>query len=582
MKKVFSFLALFAFVCLHSYAQNNLQQKEDSILNVVNKTNNPSIICNGYLDIARLYVRLNPAKESEYINKAIFKAEQSRDRKLIANSYLKATDLWNGYYTPERSELAIKTANKGLSIAKEAQLNKEIALLLIRKAISYRIAGNLSEALKHNEESLSYAILSKSDSVQILSEISHANSLIEKDENLAGFKKYMHGLNLSEISKEKYFLNTIQRRVGDFYYKVGQTEKAKDYYIKGLELSTKLKDSAAEVGIYTNLISLYCSEKDFVSAREYLKILRQKGKTSTFYNQYAVSAESSIIAQEDIKKLPQFVRQNKELFADYEKYGMLSELYRLNGIIYTIEKKNDSALYYLTLSKQGINPNNLSAVLGWNSTYAYYLEQNNKYMEAAKYFDENVLLAKRMQSLTYEKQCYEYLDSLYIKAGNKEKEVSNKLLLFTIKDSLNKQQKANDLLGVEIDIENKRNEREAAEAQIQKERRNNLQYMGISGAILFLFVLLAALGKFKVKPWFIKALGFLSFILLFEFIILLIDHQIHDITHGEPLPILLIKIVIIAFLLPFHHWLEHKVISYLVKNAEAKRLKQQPELAFAK
>ena len=579
MKKYFSLVLVCTFLSMNALAQNNLQQKEDSILNVVNKTNNPSIICNGYFDIARMYIRLNPVKENEYIGKAIFKAEQSRDRKLIANSYLKVADEWNGFYTPERSELAIKAANKGLVIAKEAQLNKETALLLIRKAISYRIAGNISEALKHHEESLSYAILSKSDSVQILSEISHANSLIEKDENLAGFKKYMHGLNLSEISKEKYFLNTIQRRVGDFYFKVGQTEKAKDYYIKGLELSKKLKDSSVEVSIYTNLIALYCEQKDFVTAREYLKILRQLGKNSTFYNQYAVSAESSIIAQEDIKKLPQFVRQNKELYADYEKYGMLAELYRLNGIIYTIEKKNDSALYYLTLSKKGINPNNLSAVLGWNSTFAYYLEQNNKYMEAAKYFDENVLLAKKMQSLTYEKQCYEFLDSMYIKAGNKEKEVANKLLLFSIKDSLNKQQKANDLLGVEIDIENKRNERAASEAQITKEKRNNLQYMGISGFIIFLFIALAAMGRFSVKPWFIKALGFISFILFFEFIILLIDHQIHTLTHGEPLPILLIKIVIIAFLLPFHHWLEHKVINYLVKNAAAKRPMMQQEFS---
>ncbi|MFC4262351.1 hypothetical protein ACFOWM_05655 [Ferruginibacter yonginensis] len=188
-------------------------------------------------------------------------------------------------------------------------------------------------------------------------------------------------------------------------------------------------------------------------------------------------------------------------------------------------------------------------------------------MEAAKYFEENVLIAKKMQSLSFEKSCYEYLDSMYIKAGNKEKEVLNKLLLFSINDSINKQQKANDLLGVEIDIENKRNEREALEKQLKTERRNNLQYMGIVGFILFLFIALAAMGKFKVKPWFIRALGFLSFILLFEFIILLIDHQLHALTHGEPLPLLLIKIVIIGFLLPLHHWLEHKVITYLMRNS---------------
>jgi hypothetical protein len=46
----------------------------------------------------------------------------------------------------------------------------------------------------------------------------------------------------------------------------------------------------------------------------------------------------------------------------------------------------------------------------------------------------------------------------------------------------------------------------------------------------------------------------------------LADKQIHHMTHGDPLQILLIKIVLIALLLPLHHWLEHKVIHYLMRH----------------
>ncbi|MEQ1554797.1 MAG: hypothetical protein ABL929_11490 [Ferruginibacter sp.] len=92
--------------------------------------------------------------------------------------------------------------------------------------------------------------------------------------------------------------------------------------------------------------------------------------------------------------------------------------------------------------------------------------------------------------------------------------------------------------------------------------------MGITAFIITLFIALVAMGKFKVKPWLIRGLGFLSFILLFEFIVLLIDGQLHTLTHGEPLPILGIKIIIIAFLMPFHHWLEHKVLSYLLRHSQ--------------
>lgn len=61
-------------------------------------------------------------------------------------------------------------------------------------------------------------------------------------------------------------------------------------------------------------------------------------------------------------------------------------------------------------------------------------------------------------------------------------------------------------------------------------------------------------------------LGFFSFIFLFEFIILLADNSIHHWTHGEPWKILLIKIFLIAFLLPFHHWIEKRVVDYLLNH----------------
>ena len=55
-----------------------------------------------------------------------------------------------------------------------------------------------------------------------------------------------------------------------------------------------------------------------------------------------------------------------------------------------------------------------------------------------------------------------------------------------------------------------------------------------------------------------------AFILLFEFIILLADTWIHNFTHGEPWKVLAIKVALIAILLPLHHFLEERVIHYIV------------------
>jgi hypothetical protein len=74
------------------------------------------------------------------------------------------------------------------------------------------------------------------------------------------------------------------------------------------------------------------------------------------------------------------------------------------------------------------------------------------------------------------------------------------------------------------------------------------------------------IGSFRVPEWSIRALGFFSFIFLFEFIVLIADHKIIALTEGEPWKILLIKIVLIAILLPLHEYLEKKLISYLLSH----------------
>jgi hypothetical protein len=566
-------LTFFILFSTKLFAQTSaLQNQEDSILRIVLKAKTIEAKCNAYFDIAKIYTGQNKDKETEYINKAIFEAEQIRDRKLIATMYRKTAEQWLNLPGLERQEKALAVIDKGLIFAKEAQYNVETASLLQKKAATFRNMGKLSEAIKVHAESINYADLSNNDSLKISVQTSYANSLLAKDENLEAFRKYMQALNLAESINDNKLKVALYERIASFYAKITQTEKAKDYYVKAIEQAKAINDSNNVVYNYGNIITLYAKNKEFSIAKEYLKLLQKKVGTNENFKQLALSSELQIVYYEDQKNLSDFFKKNPELLDSYKKYGMLSEYDRIKGIILAFDGKMDSAFYYLNLAKKEIKPNDINGIITWNASYAIYLDKNKKYAEAANYLALNIPLVKQIQSLTAEREIYKELDSFYIKGGDKQKEVANKLLLFTIKDSLDKQQKANDLVSVEIDLENKRTEREKIANEEKVRVRNNLQYMGISAFIIALFIGLVAMGKLKVKPWFIRALGFISFILLFEFIILLIDHQLHLLTHGEPLPILLVKIVIIAFLLPFHHWLEHKVMHYLVKNQDVEKV----------
>lgn len=157
------------------------------------------------------------------------------------------------------------------------------------------------------------------------------------------------------------------------------------------------------------------------------------------------------------------------------------------------------------------------------------------------------------------------LDSLYLMKGDFPTAYKYHNQYQTLKDSLQKLSREKDLQSLEIDNETNE-ERAQLQAEEDLRKKHNLQYMGITIAIGVIFVVLVALGLFKVSPGVVKAMGFFAFIFLFEFIILILDNQIHHLTHGEPWKVLMIKIGLIAFLLPFHHWIEEKVVHYLIEK----------------
>jgi hypothetical protein len=577
MRKIYYLLSILLVPYLSFAQQNDVAKKEDSLLAIVAKTNEGKDQYPHYIKLSKLYRGIDRVKEEAYLDKALFIAEQTRDRVFISSAFIEIVTIYQIFGNlGERKDKIARLIDKGLNIAKESQLNDKVAIMYTKKAVAARLQGDINAALKNNEESVNYAGLTDNDSVKVIAEISYANSLMSKDENLTAFKRYMKALEIAEISDDNNLKISIYTRLAQFYNSVGQQEKAKDYAAKAIEYAKKEKQLDSEFSMYSFLIQLYINAKDIATAREYLKIYKEKSKLSpdSFHKQSALLNELNLIFEEDKTKVPSYIRNNKKLFDDITLMGYQMETFRSYALMYSLENKVDSAMHYFNLAKQAIKPNDPPTfTLNWNMTYIDHLKRMNKPTEMIKYLEENIAISKQIQSLTLQKEFRKDLDSAYITAGNKQLEIENKLLLYQLTDSLEKQQKAKDVLNIEIDAENKRAEREAETKKVKLRKKHDLQYMGITAGILGVFIALAALGRLKVKPWLIRGLGFLSFILLFEFLILLVDKQIHDLTHGDVLQIFLIKIVLIAILMPFHHWLEHKVVHYLMRHREAAKVK---------
>jgi tetratricopeptide (TPR) repeat protein len=130
---------------------------------------------------------------------------------------------------------------------------------------------------------------------------------------------------------------------------------------------------------------------------------------------------------------------------------------------------------------------------------------------------------------------------------------------------------------LQLELENERERREIEE-QRNKEatvHRHNLQFTGIAVAIIIAFIGLLLLRSAHVSTRTLRIISFLSFILLFEFIILLADLFFHFLTHGEPWQMILIKLVFIAGLSQVHHWLEHKLAHYLAQHEPLTELRRR-------
>jgi hypothetical protein len=163
---------------------------------------------------------------------------------------------------------------------------------------------------------------------------------------------------------------------------------------------------------------------------------------------------------------------------------------------------------------------------------------------------------------------------------NKEKNIdsSYKYLNEVIisKDSLFGQEKVKQIQSLELQEILRQREIEKSLQEAENERKKNLQYGIITIVIIsiLLFFLLLS-NSIIVNNSFIKFLGALSLLLVFEFISLLLHPIISNITHHSPILMLIISVAIASIIIPAHHQLEYKLIDILIKKNNLIRNRKQ-------
>ena len=522
-------------------------------------------------DLSQFYMGLNRL-HSDSLNTVMHEvAELSRDRELIAAAYLHDADRHFNFSAVQGNiNKAKELAQKAYDISKSAKNEEYMGWSYMYLARAARINGDGDKAIDYNNLALSIASGLKNDSFSISASNAIGNTYMFRNEKLLAFRHFLNALNLAEDTDKYDLLKNCYTRLMNFYSELGEHEKAKDFSKKIIDLTFRFKNRYDRLEAYNNYGKLLTATGQNEMAVKFYEMTLQLSDSLKFgiykLNTYGLLIDHYFTTKQYQKGFEYF-QSKTEIWDFMLRAGLDYYINQAHGNVYTAMEKYDSAGYFFAKAESGFEAkaNKVNRYVFYinYATYFRKIENNEK---AIQYWNKAGAIADEMKNIQLQEVVAKNLDSLYRFANNFEKAYDYNLQYHRYKDSLNELSKAKDLMILEVDNENKRKEREERLAEERRIRRHNIQYLGITAGIAAVFVLLVMAGFFRVSTTTIKIIGFFAFIFLFEFIILLADNQIHHLTHGEPWKVFAIKIALIAILLPFHHWIEKKVINYLTRH----------------
>ncbi|MGB0404554.1 MAG: tetratricopeptide repeat protein, partial [Salibacteraceae bacterium] len=357
--------------------------------------------------------------------------------------------------------------------------------------------------------------------------------LIANKSNKPGeaFKYYFKALEGLDTSKYIELTSDCYHRIANLYQELDDYIEAEIYFTKALKTSARIDsvsyyeilndyailkaqiDQEDSAEYYLTEISNYFFEHDQNSI-QYINSLANLGILKEWNGYYS---ESRSIYK---KALTYYRRQNDEM-------GIVQFMNNLGGN-YLEDHKYDSAEYFLLNSY--IMSDSLSLLENAHSAsmnLADLYERKEDYKNALKWSHIESDLKDSLTSA-----------EVLIEIGSLNKEFENK-------------------------IAEDRRQRKLEEEQAKAERQANIQFFGIFLGIIFFFLVVFMAAKFSLPEWLANGIVFFAFVLLFEFVLVVLDPFIDSVSDGKPLIKLGCNVLLALFIIPLHSLFEKRLRRFL-------------------
>jgi len=578
MKKLFLFLWML-FASLYLPAQQ--VAVADSLKREYAKAaNHESLV---YLSglLSKIYMSIDPRQSDVYGNKAIEHAEVSRNRKLITEAFL-----YNGErYSylggkKENIEKAVGYYQKAYETSRQSKLEKEMSVALLGLADVHRMIPDADKSLGFVTQAFSVISgLKNKDSLLAECYLDFGNAYLIKKEKLLALRNYFSAMRIAEDIKPSlpFLLHSCYYSLSEFYLNVNDYDKALDFAFKAKDVIHQTNEANAKyvrVNDVRYIGQLFVLKKNYKLAQEQYELAIRMADSIKYeplkFSPY-ISILNLFLESDEPQKALEYFNTNQPLKEYITRFGFSKVIDQAYGFIYTELKQFDSAKYYFEKALPFFEneANNYSKISFLHQLSMFYYKSGD-YGNAVKWLSKAMSKAEEIKNMDWQRRISISLDSAYQKLGDYRQALLYAGKSMALKDSMDKLGKEEDILQLQIADEQERQARLDAEAEEKKKQRHRFQFLAITIGIAVLFVALVMMGMFKVSASTIRILGFFAFLMLFEFLFLVFKKQFYAFTQGEPWKDLVFMIGLAAILLPLHHWLEHKVISYLTSHNRLK------------
>lgn len=388
------------------------------------------------------------------------------------------------------------------------------------------------------------------------------------------FKSYLDAYYYSLEIKDNELIKKSLKVISGFFVTINLYSKAEKYKKEELALfiqNNKVCDSNQYYALISELSdNNFDGNKEDVANKyssQVLNYCQRKGNRELLVKQLSI-IRSYYFENNDFDGLINLYTLKFPTELDSLKENNIVAYYRIQSLICERNKQQQEAIAYLDAAEKNILASNNNYIFQsnfYNRKGEFYLRQHMP-STAVSFFLKSYKLASTEKYYPFLKSAVQNLDKSYALLGEYQKAHYYSGLTMAYTDSLKQMTDNDEIVLLEVDNIEKQKELFLAQHEEQMNRKNNLQYMLIVILIASSFIVLIILGSIKIHSLVIRSLGYFVFIFFFEFIILLADNKIHHMTHGEPLKIMGFKIILIGLLLPIHHWVEHKVVHYLLHH----------------